>query len=152
MGDALRYHVNISAPNLINVCIDDNEMGDMSGRMYCCYCEEAVRFSNIIELLRCMERLFDAISFPQASTKTRMFLDNSEMDISLNAKPKKIVEQEDVIKYTGKIGTFITNVQFRQNATWQGEAFWAETGKVLKFSNTLEYIRRLDGAIGSKEE
>ena len=67
MGDARQYRINISAPNLVNVCIDNNENGDISGRMYCCYHEEPVLFSSVIDLIRKMENLFDAISFPQAS-------------------------------------------------------------------------------------
>lgn len=147
MGDAHQYRINLSAPNLVNVCIDNNENGDMSGRMYCCYDKEPVLFSSVIDLIRKMENLFDAISFPQASTRTRMFLQNKEINTGTQTKPVKVVSQEEIIKYTGRMGTFITSVRFRQNSTWQGEVFWVEEETVYRFTDSLEFIRNIDRAV-----
>ena len=47
----------------------------------------------------------------------------------------------------GDMGTFITNVKFRQNAEWQGELFWVEKESKLFFSNTLEFLKQLDSAL-----
>ena len=147
MGDAQGYRINISAPNLVNVCIDDNGSGDLSGRMYCCYSKEAIIFSGIIELLRDMEKLFDAISFPQASTQTRLFLQNRENDAGRLEKPEKVIGQEEIIKNTGLKGTFVTSVRFRQNATWQGEVFWVEQESLHRFNDSMEFIRIIDRAV-----
>ena len=152
MGEAPRYRINISAPNLVNVCVDDNGSGDLSGRMYCCYSKEAIYFSSIIELLRNMEKLFDAISFPQASTKTRLFLQSQDTAAVQTEKPQKVIGQEEIIKNTGTKGTFITSVRFRQNATWQGEVFWAETESLQKFHDSMEFIRIIDRAVNHVEK
>ena len=152
MGDAQRYRINISAPNLVNVCIDDNGSGDLSGRMYCCYYKDAIPFSGIIELLRNMERLFDVISFPQASTKTRLFLQNQVTDVSRTDKPEKVIAQEEIIKNTGVKGTFVTSVRFRQNATWQGEVFWVEQECLHRFNDSMEFIRIIDRAVSGSEK
>ena len=43
-------------------------------------------------------------------------------------------------------GTFIVNVMFRENATWQGEK------KKQYFRSALELIKMIDGALNSEEE
>ena len=149
MSSLKQYRINISAPNLVNVCIDNNENGDMSGRMYCCYDKEPTLFSSVIDLLRKMENLFDAISFPQASTRTRMFRQNKEANARPQTKLEKVVSQEEIIKHTGRMGTFITSVRFRQNSTWQGDVFWMEEESMYQFADSLEFIRNIDRAVGN---
>ena len=152
MGDTLKCRVNISAPNLVNVCVDDIAGGDLSGRMYCCYSREAIRFSSIIELLRDMENLFDAISFPQASTKTRLFLQTPDTEVVRREKPEKVISQAEIVENTGRLGTFVTSVRFRQNATWQGDVFWLEEGCLHKFNDSMEFIRIVDRAVSDLEK
>ena len=149
MSSLKQYRINISAPNLVNVCIDNNENGDMRGRMDCCYDKEPILFSSVIDLLRKMENLFDAISFPQASTRTRMFRQNKEANARPQTKLEKVVSQEEIIKHTGRMGTFITSVRFRQNSTWQGDVFWMEEESMYQFADSLEFIRNIDRAVGN---
>ncbi len=85
--------------------------------------------------------IFDRISFPQASTKPRYFVKPDEV---LGPKPVKSVAQEDVIRFTGSLATFITCVKFRQNSAWQGEVFWVEKGEPYRFFSTLEFIKLVD--------
>lgn len=54
--------MNLSSPNLVNVCIDTLENGEIRGRMYHYYGEQPARFVSILELLKQMEALFDGIS------------------------------------------------------------------------------------------
>lgn len=142
MGSSNR--INISAPNLVNICVDDNKHGEMSGRIYHCYDREPMIFTNIIELLTKIEELFDVIGYPQASTKTRLFMEKQKERLP---KPKPVAKQLDIIAYRGNIATFVTNVKFRQNSTWQGEVFLAEQDQMLQFANTLELIKKMDAAI-----
>ena len=142
-----QHRINISAPNLINICVDEKQNDEISGRMYHCYSIEPVRFANIIELIRVTENLFDAIAFPQASTKTRKFVEEESDALGFSQKPERVVHQEEVVKNTGKIGTFITTVRFRQNSTWQGEFYWVEQEQMHDFTNILDFIRQLDCAL-----
>ncbi len=139
--------MNISSPNLINICIDQHQGGEISGRLYHCYDMQPVIFSNVIELLREAEKLFDEIAFPQASTKTRSFVEKSQLADTRIYRPERVVDQEKVVEHTGKIGTFITSVRFRQNSTWQGESYWIEKETVQQFANTLEFIKQIDIAL-----
>lgn len=150
MEDKKLYNRNISAPSLITVCIDSRENEEIGGRFYHCYKKEPVIFSSVVEFLIKAERLFDGISYPQASTETRCFhrKQRGEFEKVYSAEiPKKVLETSDIIKFTGEKATFVVWVKFRQNATWQGEAFWMEEGKKATFKNSLELILQMDKVI-----
>ena len=143
-----QFHINISAPNLVNLCIDKNVGDELSGRLYHCFCREPLAFSNLIQMLNLMETFFDSISFPQASTKMRSF---SGIDRFAVSRPEKVADQKEIIVHSGEAGTFIICVKFRQNSEWQGELAWLE-GEVTKdFSSTIEFVRLLDKALSAGE-
>ena len=49
-------------------------------------------------------------------------------------------------------GTFVVNVQFRQNATWQGNILWMEENRKQNFRSVLEMIRLMDEALLESDE
>lgn len=136
-------NMNLSAPNLLNICIDKTEHGEVCGRLYHYYKEEPTGFSNIVELMNLAERLFDGIAFPQASTKSRCFR-GEKQDVYNAEIPKKVVEQAILTAHRGEKATLVTSVCFRQNSTWQGEALWMEQGEKKQFRNELELIRIIE--------
>lgn len=143
------FQINISMPNLINICVDKRLHGEISGRIYHCYEKEPMIFTNVVEMLRKIENLFDRICFPQASTMTRSF--HEIPPAQRIVRPEKVVMQTQVIEYRGEIGSFVTCVRFRQNSTWQGELFWMEKGMKRSFANTLDFIKILDNALSAVE-
>lgn len=147
MENIQQYGRMISTPSLLNVCVDRSHCGEVSGRLYHCYSPEPIPFSNIIELIREAEKLFDTIAFPQASTKTRSFIEPDAKPVMQMKRPEKVVDPKEILNNQGKIGTFVTNVRFRQNSTWQGECHWVEQGRTLPFSNTLDFIKQIDAAL-----
>lgn len=48
--------------------------------------------------------------------------------------------------------TFIVEVLFRQNDTWQGSIRWMDQKKIQCFRSTLEMIRLMDEALGGPSE
>ncbi len=44
-------------------------------------------------------------------------------------------------------GTFIVDIQYQENATWQGKVTWADRKKEQYFRSALELIRMIDGAL-----
>ena len=116
--------INISAANLINICIDEIAQEEIKGRIFHCYTKEAVPFSNVVEMIKIAEDFYDDISFPQAATKVRTFSVNDVKQ--KKEKLLKVDTQQNIINYRGKTATFIVHVKFRQNTTWQGEVVWAE--------------------------
>ena len=140
-----QYQINFSAPNLVNVCVDKTCDGEMSGKLYHCYAKDAIPFSNVVELIRIVDQLFDSISYPQASTKARSFIEAEEQP--RQQRPEKVVRNEELVQYRGALGTFMVFVKFRQNSTWQGEMVWMEQEEKKFFSNTLDLIKLVDYAL-----
>ncbi len=44
-------------------------------------------------------------------------------------------------------GTFIVDIQYQENSTWQGKVTWADRKKEQYFRSALELIRMIDGAL-----
>ncbi len=148
MKNVNEFDVNRSAPNLMNICIDQIQLGELQGRIYHCYKKEAIPFNNIVEMIRKSEKLFDYILFPQASTKTRSLIDQeSARSNQMPIRPERVVDPLEIMGQVGQLGTFITNVKFRQSAEWQGELFWVEKEEKMFFKNTLELIKKFDEAL-----
>lgn len=67
------YQISWYAPNFINMCIDNINDGELSGRIYHCYSKEPWKFTNILQLIELADDFFDRLEFPQASTSARSF-------------------------------------------------------------------------------
>lgn len=145
MENTQLVQLNLSAPNLVNICIDETRDGELCGKFYHCYTDQAESFSSVVELIRKIDSLFDAISFPQASTKSRSFSKKPETKAA--SQKQKLVDQREIVQHTGTLGTFILFVKFRQNSTWQGEIHWIEGDAKKYFSNTLDLIKLMDRSI-----
>ena len=131
------------------VCVDRFEDFEISGRLYNLYVKETIKFSSILDMAEKMESLFNTLSFPQSSVNFRSFQGKKEkprslpMDKEVRRCMDNIVFQEE----QGEKSTFIVQVQFRQNATWQGEICWVEKGRNISFRSELELLKRLDHAL-----
>jgi len=47
--------------------------------------------------------------------------------------------------------SFLVNIKYRQNSSWQGTVQWIETGKTQNFKSCLELIRLMDLAVISEK-
>lgn len=47
----------------------------------------------------------------------------------------------------GEKATFVVQIQYRQNATWQGRVVWAEKNEAKQFRSALELIKLIDSAL-----
>lgn len=137
-------HIALHAPNLINICVDDNKGEVLSGRLFHCYTEEAWEFKTIVQMLEKMETLFDAIGYPQASTVTRNFGRHKDVQ---ETELQKVKNQQDIIKHRGKKATFFVHVKYRQNSSWQGQVEWAEKGVLKQFDSELDLIKLITNAV-----
>jgi len=146
MGSEQQVKINLSAPNLVNVCTDRVCNGEISGRLYHRYSKEPIKFANVIELIKEMEGLYDAIGFPQASTKTRSFAEEPERGENIK-RPESVMHPEEVIANTGLLGTFIVHARFRQNSTWQGELYYMEQKESFTFLDILDFIKVIDNSL-----
>lgn len=114
------------------------------GSIYSEYYKKSVRFQNEMELLRGMDNLFDSIDFPQATCEYRSFFEkNAKQNIrkavnELDNTPDEFQENQKT--------TFIVNVQYRQNATWQGTITWVEENRTQRFRSAFEMLQLMDEA------
>lgn len=137
--------VNESIPNLVNICVDVIEEGDIKGRYYHKYSRSAHVFENVMDLVLEMEKLFDALDYPQATTRLRSFSKNKEQKKTVE-KMESVWENAVFSEERGEKATFLVSVKTRANAGWQGEVIWVEKKNTGKFRSLLELIKMLDGA------
>ena len=57
--------------NIVSVCIDEINEELVAGRMYHCYSESPVLFSNQLQLITEMETLYDRLNFPSGINRDR---------------------------------------------------------------------------------
>jgi hypothetical protein len=109
---------------------------------------ETLPFRDSKQMLDFMEQFFDEITFPQKYYTQRTF--TSEAKKQEQKQPDEIVRyHEDTLfqEHQGKIFTMIFQVQFRQNAEWQGSVSWLDSGMVNQFRSTLDFLHLIDEAV-----
>ncbi|MDL2224917.1 hypothetical protein LJC20_01745 [Eubacteriales bacterium OttesenSCG-928-M02] len=52
----------------------------------------------------------------------------------------------------GAKATFVVQIQYQQNATWQGTVVWADKDIQKPFRSALELIKLIDGALEEENE
>lgn len=131
------------------ICIDDVIDGDMTGRLYNMFMPEPVGFASVFGFVGVLDKFFDDMDFPRSYYEDRVFKPKPKPATS--KKIEKEVQQympEDIfVNEQGKKATFVVQVQFRQNATWQGTITWADEKRTQRFRSTLEMIKLMDDAL-----
>ncbi|PNV60795.1 hypothetical protein C0033_17575 [Clostridium sp. chh4-2] len=56
------------------------------------------------------------------------------------------------MRQSGDKATFVVHVQYRQNATWQGNVMWAENQQSASFRSALELLKLIDSALDVREK
>ena len=82
----------ISAPNLLNICIDSSKNGEYGGRIWYLYKNWHVPFSNTVDLIKKMDGFFDTLNYPEASTVSRTFY--------MEEKSRKPEEKKEAVAQT----------------------------------------------------
>ena len=52
----------------------------------------------------------------------------------------------------GQKGTFLLNVKYRQNSSWQGSVTWVDEQREQYFRSALELLKLIDGALVTKND
>ena len=138
----------VYAPNVVCICADELTKTSCGGRLYTRYDSTSESFDDISALLLKIDRFFDKINYPEASTRSRSFNE----DKTGSMQPRKInleasVSGDEFLKNKGKIATFFVRVQSRQNSTWQGVFWWAEKDTETEFVSALDVLKLIDRAV-----
>ena len=138
-------NVRIFSQNVICNCVNKYSGRFIRGELYNSYSKEPYRYDDIIEMLQIMEELYDTLQFPMSSTESRFFFNKKQ-----NLKRKgmtRLMQDEMMLDKRGEKGTFIIQVQYRQNSSWQGKIVWVEKNETQHFRSALELIKLMDGAL-----
>ncbi len=112
---------------------------------------KAWRYENISGFLKLCEKTLNNADYPQHTHVLRRLSRESGCDIKkkegINAMA---VTVKDIIQNSEP--TFLINVKYRQNASWQGTIKWLEANTEKNFRSTLELIKLMDDAVGSEND
>ena len=157
-------YVSLAASSIVRVCCDRFEDGDWSGRIYTRYQEEPTGFRNAGGLLGRLEAFYNWLGYPQESVECRSFQKplkrkrvQGTASIQENGTRQKgerivVVKEETMNKHQGEKATFVVRIQYRQNASWQGQVTWAEKNKTVPFRSALELLKLIDSTEVASEE
>ena len=148
------------AKNLICVCINSNEDADYQGLIYHQYADDPIEFDGMTDFLVKTEDLFDTWDFPQRGLAQRHFKKSTRDEVEYRKRnleeklPIEIIQESvgvrNVQNKKGKLGTFVIQVAFRQDATWQGHVIHQEENDKQDFVSALELVRIIDRAVSGK--
>ncbi|MCI8398723.1 MAG: hypothetical protein HFF90_04915 [Oscillibacter sp.] len=123
------------------LCVDSYDGGVWKGRFYYPALEGGGRrFGSLPQFLTAAEALFDDMRFPQSFTAKRSFSPLPEGGPGGAPGPEG--------RPKGRRGTFLIQLLFRQNASWQGSVTWVEGSGGQSFRSVLELILLIDSALG----
>ncbi len=145
------------AKNLICICVNSNESADYQGLIYHQYSDEPIEFDGLTDFLVKAEELFDTWDFPQRGVAQRYFKKSNRDEVGYHRKkqddrlPIEIIQESagvrNVQNKKGKLGTFVVQVVYRQDATWQGHVIHQEENNKIDFTSALELVKIIDNAI-----
>ena len=122
-----------------------NEYDDthFSALLYNEYWDGTKEIRSIQEFLKVLDELFGNEGFPMESYQKRSFLSNDESVIKSKIGTRSIPN--------GKLGTFSIQIQYRNNATWQGTVTWIEKNNKEFFRSALELFFLIDSVAGNNK-
>lgn len=145
-----RVNVNISAPNLVSICIDRVAEERYVGRLYHKYSMDCLKFENVEQLLGFIEQVCDESGYPQRTTQKRTF--QTKNSITSREGALQVADSKHVVEQNGSMATFVVHVKYRQHSTWQGEVVWAEKNVKRTFRSALELLKLIDNALEDETE
>ena len=137
--------LNVSASNIVNVCIDNIDGVERSGRFYCYYSEEPIFFRSIHELFRFMEQFMNELNFPQSSTERRTYEDKQQKPSNAQRISfAEISNRERILEQRGSIDTLAVYVRYRQSSTWQGSVYHMRNYEREDFNSELDLLKIIE--------
>lgn len=141
-------NLELHGPNIICVGIDKKDGYDYEGKIWHQYSDNYLTYKGTMELVQKMDGLYDIWDFPQRSTDCRSFIKKEKAAQTADKRRAgQKMEEHRIRGKQGDLGTFIVQVKYRQNSTWQGEVIWAEGKEKRNFRSALELLKMIDGVI-----
>ncbi|SCJ73341.1 hypothetical protein [Neobittarella massiliensis] len=138
--------IPINAPAAVCLCIDSSCETALQGRAYYADDQPPICFTELGRVVLQLDHIFDEIG-PQASTQGRRFGRQAVPAV----EKKEGTPMAQITKHRGDKETFVVQIQYRQNATWQGKVTWADKDETKSFRSALELIKLIDSALDESE-
>ncbi|MDR3122006.1 MAG: hypothetical protein LBU58_11850 [Clostridiales bacterium] len=161
----IRVHIGTSASTFV-INISEISRTEMSGTILHTYTDSAYRFSTLFEAVNLIQMITDALNFPERGYRLRRWGEDvggamagptdgipSGGGISAGMGGQGAARGADEIhEILGALKTgsatdpgkpklsFLVRIQYKQNASWQGEVQWVNGGhRTLQFRSVLEF-------------
>ena len=151
------------AKNLVCVCVENAQDEDFSGLLYHQYADDPIQFNSAMDLLIKMDKLMDDWDVPQKGLADRYFRKEHAQQEPHHPDPANSDDERLPIEVVqdlhgvrniqnkkGRLGTFVIQVVYRQDATWQGHVIHQEENEKQDFRSALALIKYIDSSIGQK--
>ncbi|MEG2192481.1 MAG: hypothetical protein RRX95_04285 [Oscillospiraceae bacterium] len=133
------------------ILVDGSKYDEVHGRWCSLYAPKEQVFNSCFELIGQIDEFYNYYSLVYSSTKRRSIVKVKSSTSNQGVFPRKEVKRymnEDIFSQKqGEKATFIIQVMFRQNSTWQGSVKWVETGEETKFRSTMELVKMMDEVV-----
>lgn len=147
-----------SRASTVKICVDSCMAAELSGRAYYVGKEQGIFFHSLSGLILKLDALFDTIRFPQAHFKHGSFFEGRAIKRKRFQKERHMdnTGMDLTSASEGERATFVVEVLFRRNATWQGRVEWIDKKQSKNFRSALELMKLMGEALeqeyGSDEE
>lgn len=126
------------------VMVDGWAYNEIHGRWQSPYLPSFKTFDSCFDLISKIDEFYSQNSFVTPTTRFRSI---KKYVAAKNFTKRELIRYMDESIFSqgqGKKATFIIQVMFRQNSTWQGTVKWVETGEETRFRSTMELMRMMD--------
>ena len=130
------------------ISIDSYEGKVPCGSIYHSDYKHRIDFEGVMDFLHKMEQIIEKIKPTDEIIRYRTFDRKSEENSFVNDIEPNMTESLP----KGKKATFILQILFRRNCSWQGTLIWLEGKKNENFRSFLELLWLINSALSDKEE
>lgn len=139
------YGMAAAAPNTVMVLVHSRD--PFTGEIFHCYSEEPIKIYSGYQIFVEIDRLCDEIGYPFRDVSMRSFHKRAETPRKNYREANRVMRFSQLTEKNGDQGTFMVHVQYRQNATWQGQVTWMEKKETQNFRSALELMKLIDSAL-----
>ena len=138
--------MRVNEVGTFGICLDAHTTDTFEGRMYVSVFKEARPFKSIHGLIAEMSKALETAGVPHPFFEYRTFADKQDAD-KKDKKDELPKPHYDHGGYSGEVATFLVNILYRQNASWQGTVTWVESDKTANFRSALELFVLIESAL-----
>jgi hypothetical protein len=124
---------------VLGICSTANN--DFAGTIFFPAGSRTVVFNSVWELLKQIDTDIQKNAYPQSTFELRKWSKKEDMKKSA-VKAAQAEPQKQLTPYC----TFLIQIQFCQNATWQGSIHWMEGRQQKSFRSQFEMLRLMEEA------